>query len=92
MPAGKHKSRSMRRVFVKTPGGNNVVQYRKRKPSSQKCQMCGLVLPGTPRERPTKMQNMPKSMKRPERPFGGCLCTKCSREVIKLEARASKEE
>ena len=30
MPSGKHKSRTLRRVFVKTPGKKLVVHYRKR--------------------------------------------------------------
>lgn len=90
MPAGKHKSGSLRKVFVKTPGGNNKVKYEKRKPSAHKCQLCGINLPGTPRERPYKMQNMAKTKKRPERPFGGMLCTRCSRAVIKDEARSEE--
>lgn len=86
MPEGKHKSRTMRRVFVKTPGGNNIVHYKTRKPSKAVCGGCGTVLQGVPRERPYKMQNMPKTQKRPSRPFGGVLCSKCMRRVI-VEAK-----
>ena len=35
MPSGKHKSRTMRRVHVKTPGNRNIVQYKKREPSKR---------------------------------------------------------
>lgn len=82
MVSGKHKSRSMRRVFRRTPGGDTVKVYKKRKPSKAKCAGCGKVLIGVPRERPYKMQNMPKTAKRPERPYGGVLCSACSRKKI----------
>jgi large subunit ribosomal protein L34e len=87
MPAPRQKSRSLRRVFVKTPGGKTVLHYRKRKPGKAKCGSCGTILKGVPRERPFKMENMAKSKKRPERPFGGVLCSKCMRNLIKEQAR-----
>ena len=44
-------------------------------------------LSGVPRERPAKMANMPKTLKRPERPYGGVLCSKCTRELLKERTR-----
>ena len=70
-----------------TPGGKNKIHYRKRKPSKAKCGRCGAVLKGVPRERPFKMQNMPKTKKRPERPYGGVLCSRCMRDTIIKKAR-----
>lgn len=87
MVEGRKKSRTFRRVKVKTPGGNTKVQYKRRKPSKAKCAGCGAVLPGTARALPRKMQNMPKTKKRPTRPYGGVLCTKCTRNKIKQKAR-----
>jgi len=87
MPAGRHKSRSMRRVYKKTPGAKNVLHYEKRKPKIGHCASCGAALKGVPRERPYKMQNMPKTKKRPERPFGGVLCSKCMRLEMKKKAK-----
>ena len=83
MPSGRHKSRSLRRVFRKVPGARTSLQYKKRKPSKAKCSICGTQLSGVPRETPYKMQNMPKTKKRPQRPFGGVLCSKCMRKKIK---------
>ena len=83
MAEGKIKSRTFRRVKVKTPGNKVRVQYRKRKPKQAKCAGCGKALHGIPRERPYKMRNMPKTQKRPERPFGGVLCSACMRKKIK---------
>ena len=82
------RSTSLRKVKVKTPGGNTVTHYRKRKPSKAKCAGCGQVLKGVPRERPYKMQNMAKTKKRPERKFGGVLCSRCSKELFKQEAKS----
>lgn len=84
MPRGSQKSRTFRRVFVKTPGAKTKLTYRKRKPAKAKCSSCSAILPAVPRERPKKMQKMPKTKKRPQRPFGGTLCSKCTRlEIIK---------
>jgi large subunit ribosomal protein L34e len=87
MVSGKHKSRSMRRVFRRTPGGKTVMAFKKRKPSKAKCAGCGKQLAGIPRERPRKMQNMPKTAKRPDRPYGGILCAPCTRKKILEKAR-----
>lgn len=90
MPAGKHKSRSLRRVFKKTPGGKTVLHYIKRNVSKAHCGSCGRVLAGVARGRPAIVRNIPKTQKRPERPFGGVLCTTCSRRVAIEEARVLK--
>lgn len=87
MPAPNKRSRSLRRVYKKVPGGKNVVHYEKRKPSKAKCGKCKAILKGVPRERPYKMQNIPKTQKRPERPYGGVLCSKCMRELFKEKAK-----
>ena len=85
---GRLKSRqSLRQVFVKVPGGKTVVHYKKKKPGKAHCSECGALLPGIPRELPTKMKNIPKTAKRPERPYGGVLCSKCTRKKIIEEFR-----
>lgn len=86
------RSRTLRRVNRKTPGGRTVRQFKKRKPSKPKCSKCGKILPGVPRERPYKMQRMAKTKKRPERPFGGVLCTACMRRAIIAKSRKPKAE
>ena len=85
---GKFKSRKrFRLVYVKTPGGKTVVHYKKRKPGKAHCAECGAVLSGVAREKIYKMKRMGKTKKRPERPFGGQLCSKCMRKRIIEEAR-----
>jgi large subunit ribosomal protein L34e len=87
MPTGKHKSRTFRRVFKRTPSGKSKLFYLKRKPKKAHCANCGKVLAGVPRERPYKMKKLSKTQKRPQRPFGGNLCSKCSRLLILEKAR-----
>lgn len=88
MPAPNKRSRTFRRVFVKTPGGKNVLHYRKRKPAKAHCASCGALLHGVPRERPYVMQRLGKTEKRPERKFGGQLCSRCSRFKLREHARS----
>ena len=87
MPSGKHKSGRYRKIFVRTPGSKNTVHFRERKPSKTICGNCKKPLAGVPRERPAKMANMPKSAKRPERPYGGNLCSACTRKLLQQKAR-----
>ena len=82
MPQPYKRSRSLRRVYVKAPGGKTRLHYRKRKPGKAECGSCGAFLKGTLRERPNKMSSLAKTKKRPERPYGGVLCTRCMRQKI----------
>jgi large subunit ribosomal protein L34e len=86
MVSGKYKSRTFRRVFTKT-ATKTVIHYKRRRPSKPVCASCGTVLKGVHNLLPYKMKNMPKTKKRPSRAFGGVLCSKCSRDKIKQEAR-----
>lgn len=87
MPKPGQRSRTLRRVSRRTPGSRTKLHYKKRKPSKAKCSKCGKLLPGVPRERPYKMSRMPKTKKRPERPYGGMLCSACMRLKMVSEAR-----
>jgi len=87
MPEPYKRSRSLRRLQVKVPGGRTSLHYRNRKPGKAKCGKCDAVLKGVPRERSLKMHNMPKTRKKPERPYGGNLCSRCMRSLIVEKAR-----
>lgn len=90
MVSGRFKSRSKRKVFVKAPGNKVKVHYRQRKPQRAVCAKYGTPLVGVPRESPSKMANLPKTKKRPERPYGGVLSSKAMREKMKEKARKTK--
>lgn len=87
MPRPKYRSRSLRRVQKKMPGGKTKQRYVKRKPGLPKCSGCGVELKGIPRLMPNKAKNAPKSRKTVSRVYGGFLCAKCAKEKLKKEAR-----
>ena len=87
MVRGMFRSNTLRKVQRRTPGGKTVTHYRPRKPSKAVCANCGKVLSGVPRDVPSKIQKISKTEKRPERPYGGVLCSKCMREEIKSRVR-----
>ncbi len=80
MPSPKHRSRRMRRVFVRTASKVNL-HYRKRKPEKAKCPECGAVLKGVVRVRATKLKKFSKTEKMPSRKFAN-LCSSCSRKKL----------
>ncbi len=87
MPRPALRTRSRRRVYVRTPGGRTVVHYEKRRPGPARCGMCGRPLAGVPRLRPVELRKLPKTKKRPERMFGGVLCPDCLTKVLKRTVR-----
>ncbi|MBD3313522.1 50S ribosomal protein L34e [Candidatus Woesearchaeota archaeon] len=91
MPSGKHKSRTLRRVFRRVPSGDTRIQYKKRNPGKAVCISCGDELKGVPLRKPSKIKNIPKSSRRPERPFGGNLCSACSRKEIIRRTRSAPQ-
>ena len=89
MPRGQFKSRRFKRIFVKTPGGKTVMHYREPKPGKAKCPIYGTVLAGVPHASSTRVRNLPKTKKRPERPYGGVLSSKAMRDTLKAKARST---
>jgi large subunit ribosomal protein L34e len=89
MPEGRKKSRTLRRIKVKTPGGKTITHYRQRKPGKAKCAKCRKPLAGVAIARATQMNKIPKNQRRPERPFGGVLCSNCLKVLLKNQSRGS---
>ncbi|MEM4268053.1 MAG: 50S ribosomal protein L34e [Candidatus Woesearchaeota archaeon] len=89
MPQPRYRSRTYRRVRKTTPGGVNKIFYSKRKPAKARCGGCGALLAGVPRERPSRLRRMSLTSKRPERPYGGVLCSRCLRTKMKEFVRNS---
>ncbi len=86
MVAPRYRSRTFRRVFVKTPGGSVKIHYERRKPSHAKCSSCGAVLKGVARDIPSRLKKLSKTGRRPERPYGGNLCSRCMRDFFVKKA------
>ncbi len=78
------RSRSLRRVYRRTPGGTTTIHFERRRPKQARCARCGRPLGGVPRGRPRELRRMSKTSKRPQRPYGGVLCSRCLSEMIFL--------
>jgi large subunit ribosomal protein L34e len=83
MPRPAQRSRSFKKKRVNTPGGTATVHYVKKGPGGAVCGACGKPLHGVARGLPAKVRKLPKSRRRPERPYGGSLCSSCTRSAVK---------
>lgn len=88
MPRPMYRSRSLRRVSVRLPGGETVIHYEKRRPGPARCAICGRPLHGVPRLRASELRRLPKTAKRPERIYGGVICPSCLAKLIKKTVRS----
>ena len=74
------RSRSRRRVRIKTPSGRVIISHRSRNKGRAKCAGCSVRLHGVSHAR-----GIAASKRAPSRPYGGVLCSRCSRNAIKGE-------
>jgi large subunit ribosomal protein L34e len=81
------RSRSKRRVWRRVPGGEVKVFYERNYVYEAYCAVCGRPLGGVPRDIRV-IRYGPKTAKRPERPYGGVLCSTCLATAIKLSIRS----
>jgi len=65
--------------LVRTPGGRLVRRPVEFKRKEARCAWCHGELHGTPALSKVEMKRLPKSRKRPERPYGGYVCARCLR-------------
>ncbi|RLF00366.1 MAG: 50S ribosomal protein L34e [Thermoprotei archaeon] len=84
MPRPALRSRSLRRVKIRTPGGLSVVHYERRKHSLPKCALCKRPLRGIGKLLPREER---KGVRMPTRPYGGYLCHKCLENALKRAIR-----
>ena len=83
MPKPAQKSTSRRRIKVNIPSGKAVIHYVRRKPNQARCGVCRKQLHGVASGFSAKVRALSKSERRPERPYGGNLCSTCMREAMK---------
>ncbi|MBI4448695.1 50S ribosomal protein L34e [Candidatus Woesearchaeota archaeon] len=88
MVRGKEKSGTYKRVMRRTPGGKSVLRFLRRNPAKAQCGKCAADLAGVPRKRPRELSRLARTQRRPQRMFGGVLCTKCSRREIITKSRS----
>ena len=87
MPRPALRTRSLRKIRKKLPGGGSIIHYIKKKPKKPACANCGKPLHGVASGLTSKIRSLSKSKKRPERPYGGNLCSKCTKKEIKKKLR-----
>jgi large subunit ribosomal protein L34e len=90
MRPNKTKSRTFRRVNVRL-AKRTTTHYIKPKPVQAHCGKCRKVLHGIPRGRPSQIAKLSKTERRPERVYGGVLCSACSRRLIIEKNMASSD-
>ncbi len=81
MVEGAKRSRSMKRVSSRKPGGKTVIEYRRARPGPATCPT-GRALPGTARGTKIEVGKLTTTQRRPSRPFGGVLSSPAMRQVM----------
>lgn len=85
MPARRNRNATFRHRA--SPGGKPARKKKSDKPSKARCALCAKVLGGVPCRSPAGLAKLAKTEKRPERPFGGVLCSQCLSQVIRDKVR-----
>ncbi len=83
MPRPALRTGFLRRIRKKLPGGASIVYYFKKKPKAAVCARCKKPLHGVSGISSSRKKKSAKSKRKPQRPYGGNLCSKCARVVIK---------
>lgn len=83
MPRPAQRTRNFVKKKVTTPGGRITTHYVKKRSGVPKCGACGRELPGVARGSPAEVARLAKSERKPERPYGGNLCSPCTRKLLK---------
>ena len=74
--------RSGKRKYRKTVSGKITIYRPGKKTSPPKCARCDNLLPGVAKGTRVEVRRLTKSQRTPNRPFGGNLCSPCTRRKI----------
>ncbi len=83
MTETRFRSTSWLKRKVKTPGNRIVIHHSRKKTSFAKCAKCKKPLQGVRRFTHSQFKKLSKTEKRPERPYGGSLCSSCMRQLFR---------
>jgi len=81
------RTRSRKKVKVRTPGAMVVTHFRAERAGRAECGRCGKALPGVPTGSSTYIGSLTPSSRTPERPYGGVLCSDCADELVRYLTR-----
>ena len=71
------------------PGGREGVIYKRRTISPPRCAMCNTILSGFPKRTHGRIRTASKTKKTVSRMYGGNLCPRCLRQLIKAAVRSA---
>ena len=81
------RSHAKKRVARRLPGGETKVFYIRRKHYKARCAICGRLLGRIPVD-PDVIRRGAKTLKRPERPYGGVICPDCLARAYRIAIRS----
>lgn len=88
MPKPSLRTRSRKRVGLKSPGGQNITHYKKEKHGYLHCFRCGRVLFGIPRSDPSELGKLSPTQRTVARMYGGQLCHNCLQDLLRQSVRS----
>jgi large subunit ribosomal protein L34e len=81
------RTRSEKKVKVRTPGGRNVTHFKMEKTGKAECGRCGNNLGGMPNRTQSEIRVMKSSERIPSRPYAGVLCNECMDDLVRYVTR-----
>jgi len=81
------RTRSVKKVKIRTPGGITTTHYRSGRAAKVRCGLCEKALPAVASGTPTQLKGMSASSKVPNRPYAGVLCSDCVDGLIRYVTR-----
>ncbi|MDD5112303.1 MAG: hypothetical protein PHG85_07145 [Candidatus Altiarchaeota archaeon] len=81
------RTRSRKKVSVRTPGGRRTVHIKKEKPGKPECGRCKKTLGGMPNLPPAEIRAVAASERIPSRPYAGILCNQCLDDLVRYVTR-----
>ena len=86
MPRPSQRTRSSKKRNVKVPGGRVETKHSGKRHSQPRCRLCGRPLSGF-KTTPSEARKISHSERTVARPFGGNLCSRCLRIMLKEAVR-----
>jgi large subunit ribosomal protein L34e len=80
-------TRTRKNITKRLPGGKSKIFATRKTPKKARCTISGEILHSTPRTKGAKDRTIPKSLRRPERPYGGNLSSRALKNLLIEKAR-----
>ncbi len=81
------RTRSVKKVKKKTPGGRTVTHFKAEKAKACKCGRCKTLVKNIATGSNTELSGMSKSKKGTSMPYSGVLCNKCIDTLVRYVTR-----